>query len=230
LLILLKEYFNYKYWLMCGISRVTLEGEKKDWESILARLEKLKQYGKETTAWYHLLLPVISRFVGAFDNPDAEGNLDFWQKVAHYQGGGSGPTWLSGWINAFCVFSEKGKWMGHPIGEVPEPPRDLFFAIDGAGNKIKPDHYLTLDGVVYHRIDSSDVPPGFAEVDVKLDDNGQLFDTVLTAGLIGTHVCDSGDTTLSPSGERDTGKPAVAWWIFTKKDDETSMPPKWRDL
>ena len=103
---------------MCGIPRVTLEGEKKDWESILARLEKLKQYGKETTTWYHLLLPVISRFVGAFDNLDAEENLDFWQKVAHYQGGGSGPTWLSGWINAFCVFSEKGKWMGHPIGEV----------------------------------------------------------------------------------------------------------------
>jgi hypothetical protein len=54
----------------CGIPRVTLEGEKKDWENILTRLEKLKEYGDETTAWYHLLVPVISRFVGAFDNPD----------------------------------------------------------------------------------------------------------------------------------------------------------------
>jgi hypothetical protein len=103
---------------MCGIPRVTLEGEKEDWENILTRLEKLKEYGDETTAWYHLLVPVISRFVGAFDSPDAEENIEFWQKVAHYQGGGSGPTWIAGWINAFCVFDEKGKWVGHRIGQV----------------------------------------------------------------------------------------------------------------
>lgn len=103
---------------MCGIPRVTLEGEKEDWENILTRLEKLKEYGDETTAWYHLLVPVISRFVGAFDGPDAGENIEFWQKVAHYQGGGSGPRWIAGWINAFCVFDEKGKWIGHRIGQV----------------------------------------------------------------------------------------------------------------
>jgi hypothetical protein len=113
-----KEYFSYKFTLRCGIPRVTLEGEKKDWENILVRLEKLKEYGDETTAWYHLLLPVISRFIAAFDNPAAQDNLDFWQKVCHYEGGGSGPTWIAGWINAFCVFDKKGKWVGYPIGEV----------------------------------------------------------------------------------------------------------------
>ena len=99
------------------------------------RLEKLKEYGDETTAWYQLLLPVISRFVRAFDDPHADENFQFWQKVCpltsviishylychkvvHYEGGGSGPTWIAGWINAFCVFDEKGKWMGHPIGQV----------------------------------------------------------------------------------------------------------------
>ena len=103
------------------------------------RLEKLKEYGDETTAWYQLLLPVISRFVRAFDDPHADENIQFWQKVCpltsviifhyishylhchkvvHYEGGGSGPTWIAGWINAFCVFDEKGKWMGHPIGQV----------------------------------------------------------------------------------------------------------------
>jgi hypothetical protein len=39
-------------------------------------------------------------------------------KVAYYQGGGSGSTWVAGWINAFCVFGEKGKWTGNPIGKV----------------------------------------------------------------------------------------------------------------
>jgi hypothetical protein len=114
----LKEYFNFSFSLVCGIPRVTLEGEKRDWENILTRLEKLNEYGEETTAWYQLLVPVVSRFISAFDDPDAQSNLDFWQKVAHYQGGGSGPTWIAGWINAFCAFDEKGKWLGYPIGQV----------------------------------------------------------------------------------------------------------------
>ena len=113
-----KGYFKYTFALRCGIPHVTLEGEKKDWEKILTRLEKLKEYGDETTAWYHLLVPVVSRFVGAFDDPNSRKNLKFWQKVAHHEGGGSGPTWISGWINAFCVFDEKGKWKGYPINQV----------------------------------------------------------------------------------------------------------------
>ena len=114
----LKEYFSYKFVLLCGIPRVTLEGEKKDWENILQRLEKLKEYGIQTIAWYHLLVPVISRFVKAFDDPNGKDNLDFWQRVAHYEGGGSGPTWLSGWITAFCVFGAKGEWIGDRLGAV----------------------------------------------------------------------------------------------------------------
>ncbi|KIM88942.1 hypothetical protein PILCRDRAFT_813943 [Piloderma croceum F 1598] len=208
----LKAYFSYKMTLMCGIPRVTLEGEKEDWEKILTRLEKLKEYGDKTTAWYHLLVPVISRFVRAFDGPDAEENIDFWQKVAHYQGGGSGPRWIAGWINAFCVFDEKGKWIGHRIGQTPEPPNEKF------ARRVKTEHYLTLDGIIYHRTDTNDVPSGFAEVDVKLDDNGQKFDTVLTAGLVGARICDSEDKSLSSEGKRDTARPVVAWWIFAKKD------------
>ena len=101
----LKEYFSYEFGLICGIPQVTLEGEKKDWENILQRLEKLKDYGVQSIAWYHLLVPVLSRFVEAFDNPNGKENLDSWQKVAHYESGGSGPTWLSGWITAFRLCS-----------------------------------------------------------------------------------------------------------------------------
>jgi hypothetical protein len=59
-------------------------------------------------------------------------------------------------------------------------------------------------------------------VDVKLNDNGKEFDTVLTAGLVGTWVCDSGDNTLSAGGKRDTAKPVVTWWIFAKKYESLS--------
>ena len=52
----LQAYFSYKCCLTCGIPQVTLEGTKEDWERILSRLEKLKEYGVETLAWYHLFL------------------------------------------------------------------------------------------------------------------------------------------------------------------------------
>jgi hypothetical protein len=103
-----QEYFDYSFSLLCSIPRVTLEGEKSDWQNIISRLEKLQEFGSETTAWCQLLLPVISRFVSAFGKPDSQENLDFWRKVAHLRRGGSGPTWIAGWINAFCVFDEKG--------------------------------------------------------------------------------------------------------------------------
>ena len=114
----MKAYFSYEFHLMCGIPHVTLEGEKHDWEKILSKLEKLKQYGEQTTVWYHLLVPVISQFVQAFHRPNGPENIDFWQRVAHYHGGGSGPTYLSGWITAFCVFNAEGKWIGNPLNLV----------------------------------------------------------------------------------------------------------------
>jgi hypothetical protein len=56
----MKAYFSYQFGLKCGIPKVTLEGEKRDWEDILHRLDRLKKYGVQTIAWYHLLRPVIS--------------------------------------------------------------------------------------------------------------------------------------------------------------------------
>lgn len=119
----MKAYFSYGMMLMCGIPRVTLEGTKKDWEDLRKRIEKLKAYGTECVAWCHLLVPVMDRFVRAFDEPNGAANLDFWQRVAHYEGGGSGPTYLTGWITAFCAFSDKGKWLGSPLRKVCGHPR-----------------------------------------------------------------------------------------------------------
>lgn len=117
----LKEYFAYTIILIgCGIPRVTIEGERSVWANILGRLEKLKEYGLETTAWYHLLHPVISRFVGAFDDPTSGENVDFLAASgALYTGrdkGGSGfPGCYTGWISAFIVFNKEGRWMGNEL-------------------------------------------------------------------------------------------------------------------
>ncbi|KAG6371845.1 hypothetical protein JVT61DRAFT_8841 [Boletus reticuloceps] len=242
----MKEYFSYAFGLCCGIPKVTLEGEKSDWEEILRRLERLKKYGIQTTSWYHLLRPIISRFVAAYDNPTSPENLEFWNKVAHQSGGGSGPTWLSGWITAFCIFDEQGRWKGNRLSEVQCGDTDTKKAGDAKADCVSEDMqanddrdlsrlsadefdsdsestpHLTLDGFSYPRIDCDDIPCGYTYVDVKLDDNGSLFDTMFVAGSVGSQICCTKETRLLPSGIRDTVRPLPAWWYFIKGEQPPS--------
>lgn len=224
----MKEYFRYKFVLRCGIPLVTLLGERHDWEAILQRLERLKLYSIETIAWYHLLHPIISQFVSAFDAPSSPENLDFWSKVAHYEGGGSGPTYLSGWITAFCAFNEQGIWQGPPLNAErmredapkkllrPVDPRVLsaaqFAAVYTIHGVWRP--FLVLDGMPYPVIDDECVPCGYAHLDVKLDDNGELFDTVIVAGAVGAQICSNDKSELFKNGMRDSVRPVVGYWYF----------------
>ncbi|KIM58559.1 hypothetical protein SCLCIDRAFT_90807, partial [Scleroderma citrinum Foug A] len=195
-----KEYFSFRICLLCGIPRVTLQGEKDDWVYILNRIEKLKEFGPQTTAWYRLLHPILSRFVKAFDKPNSRKNLEFWSKVAHFESLGSGPMWLSGWITAFMAFNEKGQWKG-------DSQHDNEY-----GN------VLVLDGVRYPRLDSDKVPAGYAQVDVTLEIKQKDYPTALIAGSVGTEIFSSGDKSLSDKGKRDSARPALGWWWVFKKE------------
>ena len=92
----MQKYFSYGCRILCGLPSVTLCGRKKDWQEMLSRLERLQTFGEEPTMWYELLKPVLMKFVETFDAPESQEVKDFWQKIAHYSGGGSGPTYLSG--------------------------------------------------------------------------------------------------------------------------------------
>jgi hypothetical protein len=92
----MQKYFSYTCAIGCGLPSVQLQGGKEDWEKMLGCLERLKTFGDESTRWYELLKPVFKMFVKTLDAPESEEIKDFWQKIAHYSGGGSGPTYLSG--------------------------------------------------------------------------------------------------------------------------------------
>ncbi|KAJ7125545.1 hypothetical protein C8R43DRAFT_1075785 [Mycena crocata] len=226
----LKKYFTYRFKMTgCGIPRVTLGGEKSDWEGILGRLEKLKEYGLETTAWYHLLYPVVARFVAAFDAPASAANIDFWQRVANYQPGGSGRgEEYTGWITAFTVFSKEGRWLGNPLKAQEGVDTDhatltaaQFWAAYGRG---KLSQNLVFDDTPYHSLrGDNNVPPGYGEVDVKVEDDDGVFDCTMVAGGIGTRVSSSGDRALSQSGADDTMQTVVGWWLFVKEEEEEAQ-------
>ncbi|KAF8451467.1 hypothetical protein BDZ91DRAFT_768402 [Kalaharituber pfeilii] len=98
----LKQYFS-----------VTLQGDKADWATLLAKIEKLRGYNAETVMWYHMLEPVLSRFVRAFDDPDGEWNREFWNRAATTETprpGSGATTYLTGWLTAFIPFDNEGKW------------------------------------------------------------------------------------------------------------------------
>ncbi|KAJ7608236.1 hypothetical protein FB45DRAFT_982649 [Roridomyces roridus] len=214
----LKQYFSYGFGMTaCGIPRVTLEGEKSDWLNILDRLEKLKEYGIETIAWYHLLRPVISRFQ----------NADFWQQVAYLHQPGSGAPYYTGWINAFNAFNKEGRWIGTALNteavseEAPQSlPADRFWSAYAKYGIHK--NRVGFDNTPYHTVMTYDVSPAYAEVDVKLNDNGEEIDSFMLAGMVGMHVSSSGDVGLSSSGKNDTVRPVAGWWICVKKQNVIS--------
>ncbi|KAE8418953.1 hypothetical protein BDV36DRAFT_252703 [Aspergillus pseudocaelatus] len=204
----LQKYFSYGMTLVCGIPTVRLLGEKADWESMVAKLDKIPQLGEQPARFTRLLRPVLERFVISFDDLSSQHIRDFWSKCTH-ETGGSGPYYLSGWNTAFCFWDEDGKclYRDGPIG----PVTLAAFAGNRAG--------CELDGILYHRVNTSDIPCGFASVPVKVNDNGDEYNTRMVAGLVGIQATSSADdrrprqnTSLSSI------QPVSGWWMYEERD------------
>jgi hypothetical protein len=73
------------------------------------------------------------------------------------------------------------------------PPLDDIKAWDDLrGELLQVEKLLHLDNVVYFPVDLGDVPPGYAEVDVLIDDRTQECKSVMVAGLVGSNISSSG--------------------------------------
>ncbi|KAL4067995.1 hypothetical protein J3A83DRAFT_3789871 [Scleroderma citrinum] len=212
----------------CGIARVTLEGTKRDWENMLMRLEKLKDYGIPAIAWHHHLRPIISRFIQAYDNPNDPENLDFWNKVIIYDDTTESPL-ITGWITAFCIFGEHGRWQGNPLNEDrarEHEPRKLLRPANPL--HLPPSQFasvythrdrnprLVLDNFPYPMMDLRTIPCGRAHLYLKIVDKGRVLDAELVAGSIGSQICSTEKSDLFRNGMRDTIRPVTAWWLFKR--------------
>jgi hypothetical protein len=164
----MKKYFDFKFVLRCGLPEIVLRGTQDDWKKLQAKSRKLAQYGLQE--WSEVLEFVLQHFVDAYtSNPPPS---DFWNRVAHQVGGGSGPRYLSGWITAFAPFNEQGKYMLNDLE--------------------------TIRGTnCYAKINTNDVAPGYVCVPVTIDDNGRIYKTQFLAGSILSSMS-RGDT-LEPS-------------------------------
>eukprot|EP01084_Bolivina_argentea_P283518 485593_1 len=98
------HYFSYHMRsTTCGFPEITIDGTKQDWINLKQKCEKVlnekvdKTFGKW---WGQSLLPLIDRFIIAFD-----GNIDsvFWNSMIKRGGrrGSGAYTYYTGWINIF---------------------------------------------------------------------------------------------------------------------------------
>lgn len=75
-----------------------------------------------------------------------------------------------------------------------------------------------LDGTLYHRVDIDSIPSGHSSVPVKVDDDGDVYNTMMVAGSMGIRVTSSGealdDTDTGPG--LDSLQPESGWWMFER--------------
>ncbi|EQC40322.1 hypothetical protein SDRG_02223 [Saprolegnia diclina VS20] len=196
----MKKYFTYKFSLCCGIPHVTLLGTVDDWQDIRRRLDKLSTYGKRMQQWTTMLAPILDQFVAA---AKGQADVEFWDRICSHEGGGSGPSYLNGWISVFCVFNDKGEWQGDKMTDTvllrrPEAnPDDWFDVVETE---------VTYD---YPLVDMQDIPPGYLTVDVTIDDNGTEYKALMFAGHMAYSI---GDNKASIA-------PSLSWAIALKNGE-----------
>ena len=171
----LQSYFEYKCCLLCGLPSITLLGSVDDWKLLRSKVDRLLEFDTKDGVmkeWVELLTVVLDKFVETKCGVD---NMEFWDRICHYLEGGSGPTYLSGWITTFAVFNKDRKWQGYR--------RNI------RGKVAK---------VAWPAIDTQDLPPGAAAVPVLIDDNGTKYDGHMMAGHF---AYDGNDTTIQPRAD-----------------------------
>jgi hypothetical protein len=154
---------------------VTLLRTVEDYMNLSRRVDRLREFDNGTGVmikWHALLKPIFDELVQA---AGGNHNPEFWSKVCSNIGGGSGPSYISGWATAFCCFDDKGVWRG---------------------DRTSIQTWGRTETSVYPIVDTNDIPSGLVTVPVKVDDNGVEYKTRMIAGSFLLRLVD--DVTLTP--------------------------------
>ncbi|PUU76902.1 hypothetical protein B9Z19DRAFT_1087393 [Tuber borchii] len=201
----LQRYFDFSLAGGCGFPSVTLKGEKSDWEKILLKVQRLSKYGPLATEWTRLLIPIIQYMIASFAQPTSPHVKSFWLRACHAVGAdGSGSVrTLSGWITAFCFFSEKGERIWRYSDEE-------MIRWD-KGVSIAERQRLVLGDVAYPVISPKSIPKGVISVPVTVQDwaTGLEYKTTMVAGSVGMMP-----SAGSSGGDLTKVQPKSGWWIL----------------
>lgn len=204
---LLQHYFSFSGGIVCGIPKVTLMGTKFDWQRLLGKLDRLKEFGKEAEGYAKQLKPILSRFVATFDNPTDPDLKIFWEQIVRVQKQftcGEGPIEydVSGWILGFMHWNEQGQL------RVPKTLREA---------KAREEDFV-LDGEKYVPCEMDKLFTGYAKAPLKmLDYPSPGVDTM--AYVLGGNV--GVNRTQVERGGEVIARPMSSWFLVVNGRNET---------
>ena len=142
-----------------------------DWTLLRTKIERLAEFDDEdepiVAEWLVLLRVICDNLVESAKN-GSHNNLWFWDTIVSHHGGGSGPSYVSGWVSSFSFFNKDGNRCGI------KPSR--------RGNAYS--SKSSQDGVVWPMIDTDDINPNVVSCPVLIDDNGVQFESRLFVGQV----------------------------------------------
>ncbi|OAQ67104.1 hypothetical protein VFPPC_14433 [Pochonia chlamydosporia 170] len=209
----MKSYFEYLMLCGCGFPSVTLQGSRDDWVDIRNRIPRFADYGTDAKEWSVYLEKILDKMILSFDEPESRDVRDFWMNVRHAAGhdGSMDMRTMSGWITAFCFWTQEGKRNRGYEDEV------LYARGESGVDRRR----LVLDGVRFPVMHWKAVTRGVAEVGVTVVDlRGERMETTVVAGSVGVEGVGGGDGGGDVVGDRVGGgaigvvRPVSGWWML----------------
>ena len=106
------SYFEYMMMCVCGIPKITLQGQPADWQRIRERLQVLETF--DLGWWVKRLRPIVDEFILT---AQGQPNQEFWQAI-YKPKQAYGATSVTGWIADLFPY----------LGEAPTRRRNHVFA------------------------------------------------------------------------------------------------------
>ena len=108
------SYFEYEFYCVCGIPKITIEGTPEDWKRIRDRVEVVATYGLEW--WVSRLRTILDEFVAA---AEGRANRDFWKAIYKPKAAYAAEI-VTGWIADLFPY----------LGDPPQRSRNAIFNTD----------------------------------------------------------------------------------------------------
>ncbi|CAB1118821.1 unnamed protein product [Ectocarpus sp. CCAP 1310/34] len=185
----LQAYFSYEIHLECGLPSVTLMGTVQDWKLLRAKVERLLDFEVKDNpeedvmeVWVGYLREVCDGFVESAEHPDSTETLQVWDKVVPHIGGGSGVSYITGWLPAFACFNKDGKFMGRNTNKAR-------IGLNRGGNAVRDES----GECKYPLIDTGEICHNAVSCPVKINDNGVEYDGTLFVGQVALEARNGGE-------------------------------------
>jgi len=189
-----KSYFNVRFMTLCGFPQITLDGHRADWvrlkqkTSLLLSTKVDKQFGTE---WAKALIPLLDRFIDAFD-----GNIDclFWNSMikrgAQSERIYKAESYYTGWFNILFPFTKHS--------------RRNVYCVPYSMDRAYVEQALTLSRCVDKGQEAGgkvdDYPSGLATAPVTWGYQGEEMKMAFIAGFVG-HQQDPKSLEICPNLE-----------------------------